>query len=88
MAFRDWPIRVFTAAAALFWSFVDILAFIGHAAWRFVDLPSFVTTALGHLARSFVVLRQRSTAFVAFCRRALTHDLYVAGRFDPCRMPT
>lgn len=90
MAIR-WPSRVFLTAISIItsiaWAFVDVLSFLGHAAWKFVDPGPLATAALERLARAFALLRDRSTAFGAFVKCALTHPSYTAGHFDPGRMP-
>lgn len=86
-----------TAAVAAFqhaadaWStFTDDVSAVFHA----IDWPAFIPTAresiaLDVAARELVDHRQSGilARFAEFIRRALAHDDYIAGHFDPGRTP-
>lgn len=84
MAYSDWgysPRRIIIAVRTFF-EFIASLAF----SWRFTDIPSHVSVALDELARPFTIIRDKASAFREFINRALVHDEYTAGHFDPGRM--
>ena len=87
MAYLDYFPRAMRTVALAMFSFFEVLTHLAFAAWRFIDLPSGLTMAMDRLARPFSVIPAKSAAARAFISRSLTHDRYIAGHFDPGRMP-
>lgn len=75
---------VYIGAVGLVLSIGAILSFIGHTAWRFIDIRSEVKQALDLLGRMFLSLFVRlpgAQTFVAFVERARQHQRYRGGAF-------
>ena len=87
MAYLGYFPRAMRTVALAMFSFFEVLTHLAFAAWRFIDLPSGLTMAMDRLARPFTIISAKASAFHAFISRALSHDRYIAGHFDPGRMP-
>lgn len=88
MAFNSYLHAIVVASLAAFaWaahSFGAILEYVG-TAWRYDPPDARASLALDRMARAEVDHRQPGIAarFAEFIRRALTHDDFAAGRYDP-----
>lgn len=87
MAYLDWFPRAARNIAVALFTFFEVITAFANAAWRHVDVPACLTTALDEMARAHATVSAKASAFREFSSRALKHDHYTAGHFDPGRMP-
>lgn len=78
--------RIFRRIALSLLSFFDVLTSLAFSAWRFIDITAHVSLAIDALSRAFSAVTDKASSFRAFVSRALKHDHWTAGHFDPGRM--